>query len=64
MLPVGGFLTTVFVGWKLGRKEVLEELGLKTNTALFSIWLWIIRLVAPAAILLLLINVFMGKDFS
>ncbi|MBN2241802.1 MAG: sodium-dependent transporter [Acidobacteria bacterium] len=64
MLPTGGFLITLFVGWKLGRKFCLEELGLEKPNPAFTVWLWIVRIVAPAAVLILLINVFMGKDFS
>ncbi|MCP4678320.1 MAG: sodium-dependent transporter [Deltaproteobacteria bacterium] len=63
-LPLGGLFTTLFVGWKLGKKETLEELGLGKATVPFTIWLWIVRVIAPAAIVFLLINVLMGKDFS
>ena len=64
MLPCGGFLITLFVGWKLGKKVCMEELGLSKPNIAFLAWLWIVRIVAPAAVLILLINVIMGKDFS
>ena len=64
MLPIGGFLITLFVGWKLGKKTCMEEFGLSKPTLAFNVWLWIVRIVAPAAVLILLINVMMGKDFS
>ena len=64
MLPTGGFLITLFVGWKLGNKFCMKELGLGKPNILFTVWFWIIRIVAPAAVLILLINVIMGKDFS
>ncbi len=64
MLPCGGFLITLFVGWKLGKKVCMEEFGLRRPNLAFWAWLWIIRIVAPAAVLILLINVMMGKDFS
>lgn len=64
MLPLGGLLTTVFVGWKLEKAVCLEEFGLKRGTIPFEIWWWIVRIIAPSAIILLLINVMMGKDFS
>ena len=64
MLPTGGLLITLFVGWKLGKKTCMEELGISKPNIFFWVWLWIIRVVAPAAILILLINVIMGKDFS
>ncbi len=64
MLPCGGFLITLFVGWKLGKKVCMEELGLSKPNLAFLAWFWIVRIVAPAAVLILLINVIMGKDFS
>jgi len=64
MLPCGGFLITLFVGWKLDKKVCMEELGLGKPNFAFLVWLWIVRIVAPAAVLILLINVIMGKDFS
>ena len=64
MLPTGGFLITIFVGWKLGKKSCMEGLGLSRPNLAFTVWLWIVRIVAPAAILILLFNVIMGKDFS
>jgi len=64
MLPCGGFLITLFVGWKLGPKICMKELGLSKPNLAFLAWLWIVRIIAPAAVLILLINVIMGKDFS
>jgi len=64
MLPAGGLLITLFVGWKLGKKTCMEELGLSKPTPVFIAWLWIVRLIAPAVVLILLISVILGKDFS
>jgi NSS family neurotransmitter:Na+ symporter len=64
MLPLGGFLIALFVGWKLGKKACMEEFGLSKPNLAFITWLWIVRVVAPAAVLILLINVILGKDFS
>jgi NSS family neurotransmitter:Na+ symporter len=64
MLPLGGFLITLFVGWKLGKQTCMAEFGLSKPNVAFIAWLWIIRIVAPTAILVLLISVIMGKDFS
>jgi NSS family neurotransmitter:Na+ symporter len=64
MLPLGGLLTTLFVGWRLGEEACREELGVRHRSVPFVIWLWIVRVVAPLAILFLLINVILGKDFS
>ncbi len=64
MLPCGGFLITLFVGWKVGRNACMEELGLRRPNLAFTLWLWIVRILAPAAVLILLISVILGKDFS
>jgi NSS family neurotransmitter:Na+ symporter len=64
LLPLGGLGTTLFVGWKLGTPHVLEELGLGKSTLAFRVWLWIVRIIAPIAIIYLLFNVILGKDFS
>ena len=64
LLPLGGLGTTIFVGWKLGTPHILEELGIRKSTLAFKVWLWIVRIVAPIAIIYLLVNVILGKDFS
>lgn len=64
MLPFGGFLIALFVGWKVGRKKCMEELGISKTNPAFTAWLWIVRIVAPTAVLFLLISAMMGKDFS
>ncbi|HSV43768.1 MAG TPA: hypothetical protein VLJ10_04355, partial [Candidatus Bathyarchaeia archaeon] len=64
MLPIGALLVTLFVGWKLGKKVTMEELGLQSPTLLFKIWFWIIRVVAPAAVSSLLLKMILGHDFS
>ena len=64
LLPLGGLGTTVFVGWFLGKKNVLDELGLGKATVPFTVFLWILRVVAPLAILVLLGAVVAGWDFS
>ncbi len=64
MLPLGALFTTLFVGWKLGKKATMDSLGLKKATLPYTIWLWSVRVIAPVAILILLFYVFQGKDFS
>ncbi|MFH2056286.1 MAG: sodium-dependent transporter [bacterium] len=68
MLPVGGLLTTIFVGWFLSKKITLEQLRLLNKagqpTAWYHIWRFLVRFVAPAAILAVIIAVILGKDFS
>lgn len=58
MLPLGGFLVCLFVGWYLKRSISYEEL---TNYGLqkapyFSAYMFILRYFAPVAIVLIFIN--------
>jgi NSS family neurotransmitter:Na+ symporter len=65
LLPLGGLGITVFVGWFLGRKACLEELGLERPPRWFTVWIWCVRVLAPLLILALLALVLSGKrDFS
>ena len=64
MLPLGGLLTTIFVGWFLGRKNSMKELGLERESPAFKIWLWLVRVLCPLAIAAMLVAVISGKDFS
>lgn len=57
MLPAGGFLIAVFVGWVLGPRALAEwGNGATGQRRLAWIWLWILRLPAPAAIAWILIS--------
>jgi len=64
MLPLGGLGITIFVGWFLGKKACLEELGLTRATPAFTAWLWIVRVLAPLTIFVMLAAILSGKDFS
>lgn len=59
-LPVGGFLTCLFLGWFVPRKLVKDEF---TNwgtlrTTFFSTYLFLIRFVCPAAIAAIMLHQF------
>ncbi|MBU1319339.1 MAG: sodium-dependent transporter [candidate division Zixibacteria bacterium] len=68
MLPIGGLLTTIFVGWVVSKRISAEELGMLdasgNPTASFKLWQFFIRFIAPLAILAVIIAVIFGKDFS
>jgi len=68
MLPVGGLLITLFVGWKLDKKIVSEELGLYNEDGspklTYKLFRCFIRFTAPLAILAVILAVIFGKDFS
>ncbi|MDH3748582.1 MAG: sodium-dependent transporter [Gammaproteobacteria bacterium] len=53
LMPLGGILMAVFVGWRLRRNVLTEELSFVSPT-LVKIWLWMIRIVAPLAIVAVL----------
>jgi NSS family neurotransmitter:Na+ symporter len=48
-MPVGGILIALFVGWRMQVDTLREELPLM-GPAVFQVWLWMIRIVAPVAI--------------
>lgn len=50
MMPLGGILMALFVGWRI-RPDMLREDLPFASPALFTLWLWMIRVVAPVAIL-------------
>ena len=60
LLPAGGLLFTLFVGWKMSRADVYEEFTnggtLKANVALFrTIW-FLLRYVAPVGIVVVFLT--------
>lgn len=60
LLPVGGFLTCLFVGWYLPRDVVHSEFtnhGMLYN-AMFAFYLFAVRFVCPVCILLIFMNQF------
>ena len=56
MLPLGGLLMAIFVGFIVKRKIVIDELDM--NETLFNFWRFIIRFIAPVAVTLIFINGF------
>ncbi|MCH9627412.1 MAG: hypothetical protein S4CHLAM2_10510 [Chlamydiales bacterium] len=57
LLPIGGFLTALFIGWRLKRETVQDEF-LKGTTLgyLFGGWYFLIRWVAPVAVILIFLQ--------
>lgn len=51
LLPLGGLLIAVFVGWKMRRSIALDELAVQDG-AWFQLWHFIVRFVAPLAVIL------------
>jgi NSS family neurotransmitter:Na+ symporter len=53
MMPLSGLLLAVFVGWLVKPEMISAELQMK-NPAVFRIWFWLLRWVAPVSIALIL----------
>jgi NSS family neurotransmitter:Na+ symporter len=50
MMPLGGILMALFVGWRVKPRTLAGDLSFG-SMALFTVWLWMIRVVVPLAIL-------------
>jgi len=53
MMPLGGILMALFVGWRIKPSVLAEDLSFG-STALFNVWLWMIRVIVPLAVLWIL----------
>ncbi|MGN1215637.1 MAG: sodium-dependent transporter [Candidatus Cryptobacteroides sp.] len=60
LLTVGALLAVLFVGWKMKREDVRDEItnGGKVNTRLFPAVYFLIRYIAPLAVLTIFISNF------
>lgn len=59
-LPVGGLLISVFVGWVLTNEERRAEV-LELHPILYWAWVGVVRFLAPAAILTILVSLLLGQ---
>ena len=59
LLPVGGILIAVFVGWRVRRAETLREADF-ADDATGRGWLWLVRTVVPAAVFVVLLRNILG----
>lgn len=55
MLPLGGLAIAVFCGWVMRPQVVISELNAGTGW-LFHAWRWLIRYLAPLAVVLVFLN--------
>jgi len=55
MLPLGGLLIAVFVGWKMRQSDVMAEAAMG-NPLLFNIWHITVKFIAPVGIAFVLYN--------
>ena len=57
LLPSGGLLTALFVGWALKREMANHEMQ-QDHPRLLAVWRWILRYISPIAVLVIIINLF------
>ncbi len=50
MMPLGGILMALFVGWRIKPQVLAEDLSFG-SPLLFNAWIWMIRVIVPLAIL-------------
>ena len=64
LLPLGGLLIVIFVGWKLGKKKFYDEVTNegKLSSPLKKVVFFIIKYLAPLAITIVLISGFIKKE--
>lgn len=62
LMPFGGLLFAMFVGWKMSRADVRDELtnGGTRNRALFNVVYFLIRYIAPIGILGIFLTILLG----
>lgn len=59
LLPLCGLLIALFVGWVM-RREVLRVELYRENDQIFFLWRWLIRYIAPPAIMIIFIAALLG----
>jgi NSS family neurotransmitter:Na+ symporter len=58
LLPIGGLFIAIFVGWIYGRKKVQEEIAKGGNLSgtLLTVFMFLVKFIAPIAIAIVLLN--------
>jgi len=56
LLPIGGIFVALFVGYIMDKNVVREALIPFMSEKFFAIWLFIIRYIAPLAIIIIMLN--------
>ena len=61
LLPLGGILIAIFVGWVMRRKNVLEELFVQEEGTIIKVWFLLLKYIAPFMVAMVFIfAVFFG----
>jgi len=59
LMPVGGMAISIFIGWEIGKSKVKKELeknGSKISSAFLSVFIFIVKYIAPIAIAIVGLN--------
>jgi len=58
LLPLGGLFISLFIGWYMGRSKVVEELSKGSSVVgwLVSVFIFLVRFIAPSAIAIVFLN--------
>ena len=56
MLPLGGLLIAVFVGWLMKKTVVAEELNSSTDSFMYHIWYFLLRYITPLGVGIVFLN--------
>ena len=59
LMPLGVLLVSIFVPFKMKKDVLMKELGVSKNKGykLFVLWLFLLRYIAPIAIIIVFLNV-------
>ena len=55
MLPLGGMLMAIFVGWVMKKHHVQSSVGLEQGV-IYSLWMFALRFIAPLAVMFVFIS--------
>jgi len=60
LMPIGGFLTCLLLGWFVPKRIVKDEFtnGGTIKGSLFGVWLFLVRYICPVGILIIFLNQF------
>jgi NSS family neurotransmitter:Na+ symporter len=63
MLPLGGLLIAIFVGWFMKTEHVRKELHVESQ-AFFDRWFWVVRYVSPVLVACVFIMLLFGDPIK
>ena len=55
LLPLGGMLIAIFVGWFMKKELITNEVGY-VNPIIYKLWRFFIKFIAPASVALIFIS--------